>query len=246
MTPAPDPRTVRLLDRSPPATLPELGAWNQGLNRTHAMAALRARGGWIVRRIEARRRRVVARAVLAVPHAYAVDAGSEDGWMAEAWAGDVERLVLVDVDPEMLARSALLGRPGVTTLVADVTDPQALAEGLEDGGLDVVVLSALLEHLPESRQALDAFQRFLRPGGHFVVYVPADRPILFLKRVLKATGLGALVRGLSLEPAPGHLHTFDRHTLGALVAPYGRVRAVTFDPVALGYVAVVQVGKEDA
>jgi hypothetical protein len=74
----------------------------------------------------------------------------------------------------------------------------------------------------------------------FVVYVPADGPILLAKRVLKSTRLGGWIRGLSLEPAPGHLQQFHRASLVRLLAPHGDLLEVTFDPVALGYVAVLR------
>jgi hypothetical protein len=73
-----------------------------------------------------------------------------------------------------------------------------------------------------------------------VIYVPADGPILFAKGVLKATRLGSLVKGLSLEPAPGHVQRFTRTSLVRLLAPFGDLLEVTFDPVALGYVAVLR------
>jgi SAM-dependent methyltransferase len=209
------------------------------LNRTHAMAAMRARGGLLVRAIERRRRRLVAERVLDGPHRRVVDVGCEDAWMASAWADAVERIVLVDVDARVLGHAALAGRDGVATLVADATDPVALARGLEPAGADVVVLSALLEHLPEPGRALEALTPFLAPHGRFVVYVPADGPILLAKRLLRLTRLGGLVRGLSLDPAPGHVRTYDRRALGTLLARHGTVQSLTFDPLVLGYVAVL-------
>lgn len=217
----------------------DLAAWNRDLNRSHAMADLRARGGRVVRAVEARRRALVARAVRRARPRVVVDVGCEDGWIAEAYAPAVERVVLADVDGAVLARSALLGRPGTSTVVCDALDPRPLARHLGPRGADVVLLSALLEHLPDPGAALGALAPLLAPGGVFVVYVPADRPILLLKRVLKATRLGRLVRGLPLEPAPGHLQVFTRATLARLLRAHGRLRHLAFDPVALGYVAVL-------
>lgn len=228
MTPAPSPSAEPLALR------------NAALNATHDMAGLRARGGRVVRGIEERRRRLVATRVLKSRPRVVVDVGCEDGWLAEAYAHGVERLVLADLDPAMLARSSLAGRPGVETVVADALAPAPLLAAVGAGGADVVVLSALLEHLPEPRRALEALAPLLAPDGRFVVYVPADRPILLAKRLLKATHLGGLVRGLSLEPAPGHVQTFDRASLVRLLAPHGDVLEVAFDPVALGYVAVLR------
>lgn len=217
----------------------DLAAWNRALNRTHAMAAFRARGGRIVKAVEARRRRLVCERVLRGAHRRVVDIGSEDGWIAEGYAADVEDLVLVDLDPVPLADARRrLGR-GVRTVVADATDLTVLAQALGRARADVVVLSALLEHLPEPGAALRTSLSLLGPGGRLVVFVPADGPILLAKRLLGWTRLGPLVKGLALEPAPGHLHRFDRASFAALLAHHGRVLEVTFDPAVLGYVGVV-------
>ncbi len=228
----------------------DLGAWNQALNETHAMAAMRARAGRIVTAIEARRRTLVCGRVLATRPAIVVDVGCEDGWIAEGYLGDarseiLERVVLADVDPEVLAKTTLREHPRVTTVVCDALTPRALAAQLGARGADVLVLSALLEHLPDPAAALHALAPLLAPGGRFVIYLPADGPILAAKAVLKATRLGALVRGLSLEPAPGHLHRFARKDVArllAVLAPRGAVtEAITFDPICLGYIASVRI-----
>ncbi len=210
------------------------------LNRTHAMAGLRARGGRLVRWIEERRRRLVALRVLRARPRLVLDVGCEDGWIAAGYADRVERVVLADLDPEALAASPLVGRPNVERVVADALEPGALRRHLGGARADVIVLSALLEHLHEPAAALRALAGLLAPGGVFVVYVPADRPILLLKRLLKLTRLGGLVKGLSLEPAPGHVQTFTRPRLRRLLAAQGALRALSFDPAALGYVAVLR------
>lgn len=225
---------------SPAALSAQRERHNRDLNRTHAMAGLRERGGRIVRWIEERRRRLVARHVLARRPRTVVDMGCEDGWIAQAYAEGARRVVLADLDGEVLARSALAAHPRVSLLVTDALHPEALARHLGGEGADVIVLSALLEHLPDPALALRRLAPLLAPGGVFVVYVPADRPILALKRVLKATRLGGLVRGLSLEPAPGHVQVFGRASLRRLLAGEGRVLHLTFDPLALGYVAVLR------
>ncbi len=222
------------------ATTPDLKAWNEGLNRTHAMNDWRARSGRIVRAIEDRRRRLVVDAVLRSAPRIVVDVGCEDGWIAEAYVHDVEHLFLADIDRNVLDACPLGSRADVTTVVTDATQPTALAAALGERGADVVVLSALLEHLPDPTAALDGLTSVLAPGGRFVVYVPADRPILFAKRVLKATRLGRLIKGLSLEPAPGHLHVFSRESFTRLLAPYGEIESITFDPLCLGYLGIVR------
>lgn len=228
------------------ATAPDLKSWNEDLNRTHAMHAWRERSGWIVRAIEDRRRRLVVEAVLRGAPRRVVDVGCEDGWIAGGYVHDVEHLFLADIDAHVLEACPLAGRADVTTVVTDATKPVELDRALGADRADVVVLSALLEHLPEPERALSGLASVLAPGGRFVVYVPADRPILLAKRVLKATRLGGLIKGLSLEPAPGHLHVFSRQSLMRLLAPHGEIESIAFDPVCLGYLAVVRVPGDGA
>jgi SAM-dependent methyltransferase len=214
--------------------------WNRLLNRTHDMAGMRARAGGLVRRIEERRRRGIAARVLRSAPAVVVDVGCEDGWVAEAYADRVARVVLADCDGDVLARSALASRPNVRTVVADACDPSPIRRALGGEGADVVLLAALLEHLTDPGAALAALRGLLRPGGRLVVYVPADGPILLLKRALRWSGTGALVRGLSLDPAPGHLRRFDRASLADLLRPHGVPEEIAFDPLCLGYHAVLR------
>ena len=212
------------------------------LNRTHAMAGLRERGGGVVRAIEERRRRLVASRVLRSRPSIVVDVGCEDGWIAEAYARDVPgETVLVDLDPAMLRRAALKGLPRTRTLVADACDRDALSRALPRVA-DVAVLSAILEHVADPVAALCAAAATLRPGGRIVAFVPADGPIVLAKRLLRTTRLLALVPGVSPDPAPGHVRRFDRASFARLLRRVGDVEEVGFDPAVLGYIGVVRVG----
>ena len=218
----------------------DLRAWNRALNRTHAMADMRARAGRIVRAIEERRRRLVCDRVRRLRPRLVVDVGCEDGWIAEGYVDAVEQLVLADLDPDVLAAATLCRHPRVEAVVVDATQPRALEAHLAGRRPDLIVLCALLEHLPRPAAALDALRPLLAPGGRFLVYLPADGPILMAKAVLKHTRTGGLIKGLSLAPAPGHLHRFARRDVAGLLAPYGVIEEISFDPVCLGYVALVR------
>ena len=232
MSPAAAPPLASFPARPAP-DLAAVAAWN----RTHDMAGLRARGGAVVRAIEARRRALVAARVQRARPRVVVDVGCEDGWIAEAYAACAEETVLVDLDPAVLARAERKGLPRVRCVVGDVRGPAPLAAG----SADVVVLSAVLEHVDRPGGALAAWAAVVRPGGRLVVYVPADRPILLAKRILARTGLHRLVRGVSLEPAPGHVVTFSRRSLARLLNLFGSVEEIAFDPLVLGYVATVRI-----
>lgn len=223
-----------------PSGAPELAARTRALNRTHAMGPWRARSGWVVRSIEARRRGLVAGAVRRLAPRRVVDVGCEDGWIAEAYVDAVDGLVLLDLDPTTLQTTQLAKRPHVEIAVADATSPRSLTAALEPGAADVIVLSALLEHVPDPGATLAALRPFLATSGRFVVYLPADRPILAAKQLLRLTGTGRLVRGLSLEKAPGHLHVFTRERVRRLLGEHGAIERLTFDPVVLGYLAVLR------
>lgn len=212
------------------------------MNATHAMAGMRARAGRVVAAVEARRRAWVASRVRRLRPRVVVDVGCEDGWIASAYADRAGTTVLVDLDPAMLARADARGLPRTRCVVGDALGPACLP----DGCADVLVLSAVLEHVAAPERVLLAWRRVLVAGGHVVVMVPADGPILSIKRLLRATGLGRLLPGLSLDPAPGHVVTFRRATLARLLRRFGAVEELGFDPRVLGYVAVLRVGGDDA
>jgi SAM-dependent methyltransferase len=111
------------------------------------------------------------------------------------------------------------------------------AEGLPlaDASVDVVVLSAVLEHVLDPRRAVAEAKRVLRPGGRLVVYVPWDKAAIALKRWARRIGIG--LGELSEGSAPGHLRAFDRRGLTDLLGGTCRVR---FDPLSLGYYAEVE------
>ncbi len=78
MTASGHPRAVSSSTLTP---RPALADWNRSLNESHAMARLRARGGRVVRWIEARRRQLVADRVLSAPHRRVLDVGCGRGLM---------------------------------------------------------------------------------------------------------------------------------------------------------------------
>ena len=195
----------------------EVAAWNRALNRRYAMRNLRAHESRLVRWMEARRQARVA--ALVRPFERALDVGSEDGALAAAWRGKGRFTVLLDLDP------AMLGRADAPSLAAD-----AERIPLASGAFDLVVLSAILEHVLDPAAVVAESARILRPGGRLVAYVPWDGAVVVLKRWGRRLGLslGKLHEGL----APGHLRCFDRNSLRALFGPAARIRRDWFS---LGY-----------
>jgi ubiquinone/menaquinone biosynthesis C-methylase UbiE/predicted transcriptional regulator len=105
------------------------------------------------------------------------DLGCGTGRVSEALAPFVRRVVAVDDSQPMLAiaRERLAGRDLGETVELRRGRLEALP--VEDGELDVAVLSLVLHHLPEPARALAEVGRVLRPGGRVLVVdmQPHDR-----------------------------------------------------------------------
>lgn len=78
---------------------------------------------------------------------------------------------------------------------------------LEENSYDLVMLSAVLEHLREPRRALENVWRALRPGGRIIVNVPNFDSVEF-KMFRQDWSLFAI----------GHLHYFSPRSLSLLLA----------------------------
>jgi len=94
------------------------------------------------------------------------DLGCGTGQLAATLASFVRRVVAVDESTDMLdaARARLRDVPGV-----EVRRGRLEALPLEDGELDVAVLSLVLHYLPAPEQALREAARVLAPSGRVLV-----------------------------------------------------------------------------
>lgn len=70
-------------------------------------------------------------------------------------------------------------------------------DGIEEGKFDLVLASAIVEHIPHPRESLTLLLNALRPGGVFYARTPSVLPLL---RVLRCFGLR------SDFTYPGHVH----------------------------------------
>jgi SAM-dependent methyltransferase len=121
---------------------------------------------------------------------------------------EVQSAVLVDVT---LAPS-LVSHPKVTAV--EGTLPEALAK-FDDGSLDVVMCTSVLEHLWEPLEALREFRRLLAPGGTCLLNVPN----WLGKRALE---LSAFRLGLSpAESIDDHKTYYDPRDLWPLLVRAG-------------------------
>lgn len=197
-----------------------VAAWNRALNRRYGMENLRGHENPIVRWIERRRRTRLA--AMVKPFDRALDLGAEDGSLAAEWRSKGRYVLLLDLDASMLRRG---GAGGVAADAARLP--------IRDRVFDVVVLSAILEHVLDPRRAVEDAARVLRANGSMVAYVPWDAAVLRVKRWARRVGanLGPLAEG----QAPGHLRTFDREKIYRLFAPVAREVRMRLDPFSLGY-----------
>ena len=228
MTPAPQnlfvrvvtiPATGERFDLDRPGSL---AAWNRALNRHYAMKNLREHPRRLVRWIEARRRSKILSLVARRPFDRAVDLGAEDGALAEQWAGHGKDVLLLDIDPRMLVRAS---RQGVGADAARLP--------FADRSCDLIVMSAILEHLVDPRAAVGECARVLRPQGRMVAYVPWDAAVVRLKRWAKRLGFG--LGALHDDVAPGHLRCFRRASLRKLFLPHASRVSIRLDPWSFGY-----------
>jgi len=94
------------------------------------------------------------------------DLGTGTGGLAALLAPFVSRVVGVDRSPEMLeaARDRLADTPNVTLRSGDL---EALP--LDDGALDLAVVSLVLHYVVDPAETLTEARRVLRPGGRILV-----------------------------------------------------------------------------
>jgi len=89
----------------------------------------------------------------------ALDLGSADGPSAAWFRESAQRTVSLDIDPRGLGSDGVCG--------------SALALPFEDGSFDAVSAFDVIEHCEPEATALAEVRRVLRPGGRFVLSVPA-------------------------------------------------------------------------
>jgi SAM-dependent methyltransferase len=100
-------------------------------------------------------------------HGVIADLGAGDGaviWALERRGFVGDRAYAVDLAPERVARARGLS-PKVFGIVADATNVAELADGSVEG----VVVSQVIEHLPDDRQLAPEIARLLKPGGWWYV-----------------------------------------------------------------------------
>ena len=96
------------------------------------------------------------------------DLGAGEGTLAQLLAQRAEKVIAVDLSPKMVEfGQSLATRNGLTNLeyrIGDIEEPP-----IEDGSLDLAVLSQALHHAEHPQRAIDSAFRILKPGGRLIV-----------------------------------------------------------------------------
>lgn len=96
------------------------------------------------------------------------DLGAGEGTLAQLLAQRAEKVIAVDLSPKMVEFGQdLATKNGLKNLeyrIGDIEDPP-----IEDGSLDLAILSQALHHAEHPQKALDAAFRILKPGGRLIV-----------------------------------------------------------------------------
>jgi len=117
---------------------------------------------------------------------------------------------------ERFARSAR-NELKLPVLIGDISSIDMAPESF-----DVVVLNAILEHLPDPRRSLLKVQSVLRPGGVVWIDVPNERGLYYRTGNLWNRLCGRdWVVNLSPTFSPGHLYGFSRRSLEMLLRRSG-------------------------
>jgi SAM-dependent methyltransferase len=121
-----------------------------------------------------------------------IEIGSGVGRMTRPLAARVERVIALDVSPEMLRRARDHNRDldNVSWLVGD---GRSLAK-VEDAGADACISFVVFQHLPDARITLGYVReigRVLRPGGWAAIQI-SDRPRGRASRARRGRVAGAI------------------------------------------------------
>lgn len=91
-------------------------------------------------------------------------------------------------------------------------------------GFDRVICTEVLEHTRDPRAVLDAISRMLAPGGRAIITVPNDPLIIRLKRAVRITPVGWVLRNrIRWGGDEMHLHRWTPSQFRALLSEHFRV-----------------------
>lgn len=101
-----------------------------------------------------------------------LDVGCGIGTYLKAFKRYTNDLYGVDIDAERVAETTLRLRSGQEKVAPNVSIASAEKLPFGEGTFDVLFSHEVLEHVDDDRKAVEEAVRVLKPGGHFVIFVP--------------------------------------------------------------------------
>ena len=96
------------------------------------------------------------------------DLGAGEGTLAQLLAQRAEKVIAIDLSPKMVDfAQALAIRNGLHNLEFRIGDIEA--PPIEDGTIDLAILSQALHHAEHPQKAIDSALKILAPGGRIIV-----------------------------------------------------------------------------
>jgi ubiquinone/menaquinone biosynthesis C-methylase UbiE/DNA-binding transcriptional ArsR family regulator len=106
--------------------------------------------------------------IKALNYRHVADLGAGEGTLSQLLAQRAEKVIAVDISPKMVDFAQKLAiSNGLTNLefrIGDIEDPP-----IEEGSIDLAILSQALHHAENPQRALDSAFRILRPGGRLII-----------------------------------------------------------------------------
>lgn len=98
--------------------------------------------------------------------------GSLSAWLATR-LGAKGRVIATDINPDLIS--------GIETGNLEVRRLDIVKDGLEESAYDLVVMRALLHHLPERMEVIATMAKAVRPGGFVFIQEPDFYPTLIVE-----------------------------------------------------------------
>jgi ubiquinone/menaquinone biosynthesis C-methylase UbiE len=171
-----------------------------------------------IRLIEQRRLAVIREFMGDVDGLDVIEVGSGGGHVLRMFPS--ARLTALDVSDEYLATArANLAGYDVRFVKGEIDKL-----GLPDASFDRVVCSEVLEHVVDPTAVLEAIAKVLRPGGAAVITVPNDPLIGRVKRIVRRSPAGWVLRDrIEWGGDTYHLHQWTPSAFARLLSNHFRV-----------------------
>ena len=138
-----------------------------------------------------------------------LDAGCGSGWLSGVLSRRGMRVIAADIGYDSVARADARLKARGEPVSFSVGDIYHLP--FADQAFDGIVASEVLEHLPDPSLAIAELSRVIRPGGIAVISTP------YRERIESTL----CIHCNRATPVNAHLHSFDEHSLGAVLSDGG-------------------------